>query len=508
MDAQKAQNQYGMDTSGANRNILGALTPENEQQIQRILFSANEFDISLYTISTGKNWGYGTSLPVVDDCIILDLRRMNKILEFNEELSCVTLQPGVTQQDLYNYMLSKNLKFMVPTTGAGPDCSLIGNALERGYGITPYEDHFSAILQIKAILPNGEYYYSQLYQHGGTRSDQIFKWKIGPFIDGLFAQSNFGIVTEATLALAQKPENVTQFIAFVSEDNFEDAIHFIGEIKKTFGNILGGVNIMNKRRVLAMVDAKENWSLNNTTPEMRIYQRMKDKRLADWVILGGIYGPEQLTSVAEKLIRKKIKKFSNKSLFLSRKKFNFIKKYLSWIPYSELQIALQNAGQALDILEGVPSKVALPLAYLKNKKNFDPQKPIEIEKDNCGLIWFSPLLPLEPTLVRDFAFEVIKLAYYYGIDPLITLTTISERCFDSTIPIIYDKDSAEAQQNAKKFFKSLIELSKTFGVFPYRLDIDTLRQNYQDGPASIYEKLKKSIDPKSILAPGRYQRKD
>jgi 4-cresol dehydrogenase (hydroxylating) len=35
--------------------------------------------------------------------------------------------------------------FLVPATRAGPGCSIIGNALKRGYGITPLTDHFQSI---------------------------------------------------------------------------------------------------------------------------------------------------------------------------------------------------------------------------------------------------------------------------------------------------------------------------------------------------------------------------
>ncbi len=98
--------------------------------------------IAIYPISTGRNWGYGTSLPAQDDCVILDLSRLQKIHHFDAELGVVTLEPGVTQGMLAAYLYAGNHPFMVPVTGAGPQCSLVGNALERGYGITPHTDHW------------------------------------------------------------------------------------------------------------------------------------------------------------------------------------------------------------------------------------------------------------------------------------------------------------------------------------------------------------------------------
>ena len=73
-------------------------------------------------------------------------------------------------------------------TGAGPTCSLVGNALERGYGITPYTDHFAAVTDIEAVLPDGSVYRTALREIAGDELARLFKWGIGPHTAGLFAQ--------------------------------------------------------------------------------------------------------------------------------------------------------------------------------------------------------------------------------------------------------------------------------------------------------------------------------
>ena len=89
-------------------------------------------------------------------------------------------EPGVTQQKLSDYLAAKGLQFLVPVTGAGPDCSLIGNALERGYGITPHADHFGAVTALEAVLPDGRLYRSALSELGGGAVDRAYKWGMGP----------------------------------------------------------------------------------------------------------------------------------------------------------------------------------------------------------------------------------------------------------------------------------------------------------------------------------------
>jgi FAD/FMN-containing dehydrogenase len=64
---------------------------------------------------------------------------MNKILEVNTEDAYALVEPGVTFFDLHNYLVKNNLRekvwLDVPDVGGG---SIIGNAVERGVGYTPY----------------------------------------------------------------------------------------------------------------------------------------------------------------------------------------------------------------------------------------------------------------------------------------------------------------------------------------------------------------------------------
>ena len=42
--------------------------------VQNIVRIAVRHEVRLYTFSTGHNWGYGTALPVEDDCVLRDDR--------------------------------------------------------------------------------------------------------------------------------------------------------------------------------------------------------------------------------------------------------------------------------------------------------------------------------------------------------------------------------------------------------------------------------------------------
>jgi hypothetical protein len=132
---------YTKNTIGVTRNIKGILLPCSTAEVQAIVRTAKQFKTPLYPISGGKNWGYGSCNPVANTSFIVDLSRMKKISDFDSDLGVVTVEPGVTQQELYDFFQKHGNLFMVPTTGAGPSASILGNALERGYGLTPHSDH-------------------------------------------------------------------------------------------------------------------------------------------------------------------------------------------------------------------------------------------------------------------------------------------------------------------------------------------------------------------------------
>src|SRR5271170_2917853 len=134
-----------------------AVAPDGVEQVQAVVKIANRYKIPIYPVSTGKNLGYGGSAPVLSGSVVLDLKRMNRILEVNERNAYALVEPGVSYFDLYRYIQEKGLKLWldVPDPGWG---SLMGNALDHGGGYTalPFRDHFEAHCGMEIVLANGE----------------------------------------------------------------------------------------------------------------------------------------------------------------------------------------------------------------------------------------------------------------------------------------------------------------------------------------------------------------
>lgn len=68
---------------------------------------------------------------------------------------------------------------------------------------------------------------------------QSFQYGYGPYIDGIFTQSNFGIVTKMGLWLMPKTEHLTYMVTFPKDDDFEEIIEIIRSlmVNKVLGNV-------------------------------------------------------------------------------------------------------------------------------------------------------------------------------------------------------------------------------------------------------------------------------
>ena len=139
------------------RLASAAVAPDSAEQVQEIARIANKYGIPLYTISTGKNLGYGGSAPTYSGSVVLDLKRMNRIIEVNEKQAYCIVEPGVSYFDMYNYLQEKKIKLWidVPDPGWG---SMLGNAMDRGAGYTAaqFRNHFDAHCGMEVVLANGD----------------------------------------------------------------------------------------------------------------------------------------------------------------------------------------------------------------------------------------------------------------------------------------------------------------------------------------------------------------
>ncbi|MBN8831522.1 MAG: FAD-dependent oxidoreductase, partial [Sphingomonadales bacterium] len=79
----------------------GAVAPQTVEEVQAVVRIVNEHKLPLWTVGRGKNLGYGTAAPRMPGSMVLDLGRMDKILELDATLGYCVIEPGVGFLDLY-----------------------------------------------------------------------------------------------------------------------------------------------------------------------------------------------------------------------------------------------------------------------------------------------------------------------------------------------------------------------------------------------------------------------
>ena len=114
---------------------------------------------------------------------------MNRIVDFNQDLAYVTVEPGVTQAQLYQFLQERKAGLWMDATGSSPDSSLIGNTVERGFGHTPYGDHFANSCAYEVVLPSGDVVETGFARYSNAQAAEAYRWGSGPVLDGLFTQS-------------------------------------------------------------------------------------------------------------------------------------------------------------------------------------------------------------------------------------------------------------------------------------------------------------------------------
>lgn len=510
LDAEVATRRYIQDTSGLRRRLRGALRPDSSMVIPEILAIAATHGLAVHPLSSGHNWGYGSSLPSGDDGVILDLSRLNRILDLDPDSGVVSLEPGVTQGQLADYLREHALPFLVPVTGAGPSCSLVGNALERGYGITPQADHFAAITEIRAVLADGSHYQSPFREFGCDTLATHFPYGIGPHSLGLFTQGGFGVVTAMSIALQRRPEVIKAFFFSVPDEAALPAVVArVASILERLGSTVGGINLMNRHRVLAMsMDyPQDQLGPDGCIPEALIERLGRARQILPWTGFGTLYGTRRMVRAAEAEIRATLRGTATRLLFLDAGRARTLARLTALLPGRrgrQLAQGTRTLPLALELVEGRPNETALPLSYWRHQ---GPRStPLNPAADGCGLLWYAPLLPMRPQAVAAYRGLIHDCCREHGFEPLITLTSLNHRLFDSTVPLLFDRRQAGAEERAFALYETLLEGGRALGFFPYRMGVASMGQLAAGMPQrdAFNRRLKAALDPQDLIAPGRY----
>jgi 4-cresol dehydrogenase (hydroxylating) len=391
-------------------------------------------------------------------------------------------------------------------TGSSPDCSIIGNTLERGYGHTPYGDHCGHACGFEVVLPTGGCIETGFCRFPNSRSGPVSRWGLGPSLDGLFSQSNLGIVTRMSVWLMPAPSHFEAFF-FQSQESIGPLMDALRPLRMN-GTLRSVVHLGNDYKVLS---GSGQYPKSIGAPRLVTAEMMNGLRsqlqIARWSGSGALYGTRAQVGEGRRALRTALRGRVDRLRFVNDRTLRMMRRlerpYRLLSRRTDLQHALTIVSPLLDVLRGIPTDGFLASAYWRKPEvpaaGFDP------DRDGCGLLWCSPIAPSTAEDVEAVAQLACSILPAHGFEAIISMSMINERSIVTTIALTYDRQVPREDENAMRCFRELMEALLARGYPPYRLNVAAMEYADTGGDyADLLRSIKAALDPRDILAPDRY----
>lgn len=209
---------YGAESS-FERIADVVVRPGSTQEVAQVVALANELKIPV--VPHGGGTGVmGAVLPVRGG-IVLDLKRLNRILDVNPKDRTATVEAGVVLADLVDALAEHGLMpghdpYSVPIATVAGTISTNG----VGYRAGAYGPMGDQVVALEVVLPDGRIL--------STRPVPLYS--SGPNLNQLFigTEGVFGVITQATIKVFRLPES--QVFATYAFDNFDQGFEASAEL--------------------------------------------------------------------------------------------------------------------------------------------------------------------------------------------------------------------------------------------------------------------------------------
>ncbi len=455
------------------REIPVILKPTTTEEVIRVVEIANRYHTPLYPISTGKNWGLGSRLPVVPECAIVDLGQLNSVVTVNEHFRYAIIEPGVTQKQLSDHLKAIKSSLILNVTGSAEDTSIVGNVLERGVGALDHR--IQDLLGLEVILGNGQVVRTGFW-HFHEESDHknfiaYYSHGIGPDLNGLFAQSNMGIVTKIILRLSLYRRRKGIYF-FFPEENLISTINEIRSLREE--RLIVGSHIVTEvkdpRTAVTMAPAQSTWfssvMLNYSNALLEPAMEEVKDRLANIAIQIDSFDPNDWTS---------------------------------GIKNEYVQIMSQ-------MVNGTPTNYSLEtMARMTGHKLTNSN--IDLNPEVLGFVCALLAIPFDGKYVVDIIDRVRHISQTVGLESYFNFVAISDTAMEGFFRVFFDRNDKDKIALAHRWNKLVYRDLETIGVYPYRMNVVQMLDVVERPHDSFWQtvgKLNNALDPNNIIAPGRY----
>jgi len=449
---------------------------ENVKEVQDVVKTANKHSVPITPYSSGMNH-QGAAIPRQGG-IVLNLSKMNKILEIEEREGWVSFETGVTYTQLQNELEKHNFRIMIPYA-TSPYRSAISSIVELEPTIAAASfDYGNAIhMDMELVLPTGE-----ILRWGKWRVLKDGKWSppAGGGITGekymyetlwYGAQGTLGITTK----LVAKVEHLSKInkIFFIPFNKLEDAIEPIKRIQR---REVGLESFMLNNFNLAAITTKE-WATPEKLPCKKIPStqfKNQRSRLPKWTFMihltGLPYLPEEKVAYEE----------------------TDLKEVCEEVNVTPLNTVAGIEGLDSIILDGILH----PWKFLKKARY----------KGSLHNIAFHAKMSSIPKLERT----IHQLAETHGyptedIGGYILPIERARSCY-CEFTLHNDQNNTDETEQVKKLWLETYEVLADSGVVlakPYGPVADIVYRKIDPVYVSKLKELKKGLDPNNIMNPGK-----
>ncbi|MFT6150854.1 MAG: glycolate oxidase [Flavobacteriales bacterium] len=197
-----------------------ALTPRNTEQVSKLMTYCFKNHIPVTPI--GSQTGLSGGALSLHGGVGLSMKKMNKIIQLDEQNLQITVEPGVITEEIQNAAIEKGL-FYAPDPSSKGSCSIGGNLAENAggpravkYGVTK-----DWVLNLEVVLPNGEIIWTGANTLKNSTGYNLTQLMVG-------SEGTLGIITKAVLKLIPYvPNNVSLLAPFKSAKKACEAVSAI-----------------------------------------------------------------------------------------------------------------------------------------------------------------------------------------------------------------------------------------------------------------------------------------
>lgn len=474
------------------RRPSAAVAPANVEEVQAVMRIANQWRIPVYPISTGKNLGYGGSAPNLTGSVVVDLKRMNRIIEVNDKRHFAIVEPGVSYFDLHAHIQEKGLKVWIDVPGPGWG-SPVGNSLDHGVGDTwgIYRNHFSAHCGMEVVLADGTLIRTGMGALPGAESWAEYPLGFGPTVDGLFAQGNFGIVTKMGFWLMPAPEAwCSGSISVPRRADIGPLIDFVNMIEHQ-----GHCGEPAYSSPLASEQGHADYQALIAGGQFPSDEALEafaaDRGKPFWKVRLNFYGPTEVVQAQWAACKRLAAAQLPGATFEDG-------------PLSSLPLPEKLLEEHDPVHFGIPTlgTFALTARSARNPEGAD------------GHLFFSPIIPKSGEALLRFQRVMWQAFHDMGeptrITPFTGPNTWMFHSFAVIVVFLISRTDKDANARVRRTFNTLIEVAARHGWGEYRtgpLFQDAVRSTYSFNDHSLLrfqERLKDAADPNGIVAAGRY----